>query len=82
MSLIVISVVIIGLMSDFTNGFRDTANAMATSIAKGALRRKVAVVLAGILKLVGAFLSVASYRAGVARHSALGYSACSHWRYL
>jgi PiT family inorganic phosphate transporter len=45
-------------MFDFTNGFHDTANAMATSIATGALRPKVAVLLAGILNLVGAFLSV------------------------
>ena len=44
---------------DFTNGFHDTANAMATSIATGALRPKVAVLLAGVLNLVGAFLSVA-----------------------
>nr|WP_302470899.1 inorganic phosphate transporter [Corynebacterium faecium] len=44
---------------DFTNGFHDTANAMATSIATGALKPKVAVALAGILNLIGAFLSVA-----------------------
>jgi PiT family inorganic phosphate transporter len=40
------------------SGFHDTANAMATSIATGALRPKVAVLLAGALNLVGAFLSV------------------------
>nr|WP_245168003.1 inorganic phosphate transporter [Corynebacterium coyleae] len=44
---------------DFTNGFHDTANAMATSIATGALKPKTAVALAGILNLIGAFLSVA-----------------------
>nr|WP_269810332.1 inorganic phosphate transporter [Kineosporia rhizophila] len=43
---------------DFTNGFHDTANAMATSIATGALTPKVAVALSGALNLVGAFLSV------------------------
>ena len=43
---------------DFTNGFHDTANAMATSIASRALRPRAAVVLSGILNLVGAFLSV------------------------
>jgi PiT family inorganic phosphate transporter len=58
MSVIVIAVVITALLFDFTNGFHDTANAMATSIATGALRPKVAVILAGILNLVGAFLSV------------------------
>ncbi|GAA3395168.1 inorganic phosphate transporter [Cryptosporangium minutisporangium] len=51
-------VVITALAFDFTNGFHDTANAMATSIATGALRPKTAVTLAGILNLIGAFLSV------------------------
>ena len=51
-------VVVAALGFDFTNGFHDTANAMATSIATGALRPKVAVALAGVLNLVGAFLSV------------------------
>lgn len=46
------------LAFDFTNGFHDTGNAMATSIATGALKPKTAVILAGILNLVGAFLSV------------------------
>jgi len=46
------------LIFDFTNGFHDTANAMATSIATGALRPRVAVAIAGCLNLVGAFLSV------------------------
>ncbi len=46
------------LAFDFTNGFHDTGNAMATSIATQALRPKVAVLLAGVLNLVGAFLSV------------------------
>src|SRR5215204_1697181 len=57
-SLIVIVVVIAALVFDFTNGFHDTANAMATSIATGALRPKTAVAIAGCLNLVGAFLSV------------------------
>jgi PiT family inorganic phosphate transporter len=51
-------VVVTALGFDFTNGFHDTANAMATSIATGALRPKVAVLLSGILNLIGAFLSV------------------------
>jgi inorganic phosphate transporter, PiT family len=59
MSVIVIAVIVTALIFDFTNGFHDTANAMATSIATGALRPKVAVVLAGVLNLIGAFLSVA-----------------------
>jgi len=58
LSVIVIAVVITALVFDFTNGFHDTANAMATSIATGALRPKVAVAIAAVLNLVGAFLSV------------------------
>jgi inorganic phosphate transporter, PiT family len=54
----VILVVVVALGFDFTNGFHDTGNAMATSIATGALRPKVAVALAALLNLVGAFLSV------------------------
>src|SRR4051794_14816824 len=43
---------------DFTNGFHDTANAMATTIATGALRRRLAVAIAAILNFVGAFTSL------------------------
>ena len=50
-------VIVLALFFDFTNGFHDTANAMATPIATGALKPKVAVLLAAILNLVGAFLS-------------------------
>jgi PiT family inorganic phosphate transporter len=50
-------VIVTALAFDFTNGFHDTANAMATSIATGALRPKVAVLIAGVLNIVGAFLS-------------------------
>jgi PiT family inorganic phosphate transporter len=57
-SLIVVVVVVTALVFDFTNGFHDTANAMATSIATGALRPRTAVALAGCLNVLGAFLSV------------------------
>ena len=57
-SLIVVVVVVTALAFDFTNGFHDTANAMATSIATGALRPKTAVTLAACLNVLGAFLSV------------------------
>jgi PiT family inorganic phosphate transporter len=52
-------VVITALGFDFTNGFHDTGNAMATSIATKALEPRVAVALSGVLNLVGAFLSLA-----------------------
>ncbi|HVK44325.1 MAG TPA: inorganic phosphate transporter [Micropruina sp.] len=51
-------VVVTALAFDFTNGFHDTANAMAASIATKALTPKVAVVLCASLNLVGALLSV------------------------
>ena len=51
-------VVVTALVFDFTNGFHDTANAMATSIATKALKPKTAVTLSAILNLIGAFLSV------------------------
>ena len=56
---LLIIVVITALAFDFTNGFHDTGNAMATSIASGALSPKVAVTMSAILNLVGAFLSTA-----------------------
>ncbi|WP_049942622.1 inorganic phosphate transporter [Gordonia sp. KTR9] len=56
--LILVLLVITALGFDFTNGFHDTGNAMATSIATGALKPKVAVGLSAVLNLVGAFLSV------------------------
>src|SRR5205085_3202983 len=56
---ILVLVVITALAFDFTNGFHDTGNAMATSIATGALPPRVAVALSGVLNLVGAFLSLA-----------------------
>jgi inorganic phosphate transporter, PiT family len=59
MDVIVLVVIITALAFDFTNGFHDTANAMATSIATGALKPKAAVAISGALNLVGAFLSVA-----------------------
>ena len=56
-ALIVLLVIALALFFDFTNGFHDTANAMATPIATGALKPRAAVLLAAVLNLVGAFLS-------------------------
>ncbi len=56
-TLIVVLVIVLALIFDFTNGFHDTANAMATPIATGAMRPRVAVTVAAILNLIGAFLS-------------------------
>src|SRR3954447_186155 len=54
---IVVLVCVTALAFDFTNGFHDSANAMATSVATGALRPKIAVLIAAVLNLVGALLS-------------------------
>ncbi|MET8676218.1 inorganic phosphate transporter [Streptomyces sp. NPDC004647] len=51
-------VIITALVFDFTNGFHDTANAMATTISTGALRPKTAVAMSAGLNLIGAFLSI------------------------
>src|SRR3954449_10148637 len=55
---IVVLVIAAALGFDFTNGFHDTANAMATTIATGALPPRVAVALAAILNFAGAFISL------------------------
>ena len=54
---VVICVIAVALTFDFTNGFHDSANAMAGPIATGALAPRQAVLLAGILNVVGACLS-------------------------
>ena len=53
-------VIVVGtaLFFDYTNGFHDTANAMATTIATRALKPRLAVALASILNFAGAFISV------------------------
>ena len=47
------------LAFDFTNGFHDTANAVATSISTRAMGPRTAVTMAAVLNFVGAFLSLA-----------------------
>jgi len=56
--IILVLVVVTALGFDFTNGFHDTANAMATTIATGALKPKVAVTIAAVLNFIGAFISL------------------------
>jgi inorganic phosphate transporter, PiT family len=56
---IVVIVVATALAFDFTNGFHDTANVVATSISTRAMAPRIAVGLAAILNFVGAFISLA-----------------------
>jgi inorganic phosphate transporter, PiT family len=51
-------VVLIALSFDFTNGFHDTANVVASSISTHALAPKRAIAMASILNFVGAFISL------------------------
>ena len=56
--LILVIVVGTALAFDFTNGFHDTANVVATSISTGAARPQVAIGMAALLNFVGAFISI------------------------
>jgi inorganic phosphate transporter, PiT family len=56
--LLLVVVIVSALAFDFTNGFHDTANAMATSIATKALSPKLAVTLCALLNFAGAFISI------------------------
>jgi len=56
--LVLVIVVVAALAFDFTNGFHDTANVVATSISTRAMAPKIAVGYAAILNFVGAFLSL------------------------
>ena len=57
-TLLLAIVVTVALAFDFTNGFHDTANAIAPTIATGALTPRTAVALSSLFNLVGAFLSL------------------------
>ncbi|HJV29589.1 MAG TPA: inorganic phosphate transporter, partial [Gaiellaceae bacterium] len=58
MDLTLVAVIAVALFFDFTNGFHDAANAIATSVSTRALSPRVAVVFAAILNFVGALVSV------------------------
>jgi PiT family inorganic phosphate transporter len=53
---IVIAVVVVALSFDYTNGFHDAANAIATSISTRALTPRIALTLAAVMNFVGALL--------------------------
>jgi PiT family inorganic phosphate transporter len=56
---LLVVVIVVALGFDFTNGFHDTANAVATSISTRALSPRVAVAVASVANLVGAFVTTA-----------------------
>src|SRR5689334_12987249 len=55
---ILVIVVVTALAFDFTNGFHDTANAIATSVSTRAMSPKFAVALSAVLNFAGAFISL------------------------
>src|SRR2546429_3496582 len=56
---LLVVVVLVALGFDFTNGFHDTANAVATSVSTRALSPRLAVLIAAIANLAGAFVTTA-----------------------
>jgi inorganic phosphate transporter, PiT family len=56
---LLVLVVVIALGFDFTNGFHDTANAVATSVGTRAVTPRIAVLIAAIANLAGAFVTTA-----------------------
>jgi PiT family inorganic phosphate transporter len=56
--LTLVAVVVVALFFDFTNGFHDTANAIATSVSTRAVSPRLAVVGAAMLNFAGAFVSL------------------------
>ena len=57
--LALVAVVVVALFFDFTNGFHDTANSIATSVSTRALSPRAAVLSAAVLNVLGAFVSLA-----------------------
>ena len=53
---LILAVVVVALVFDYTNGFHDAANAIATSVSTRALTPRVALVMAALMNLIGAFL--------------------------
>lgn len=53
---IIVAVVVVALVFDYTNGFHDAANAIATSVSTGALTPRIALGMAAVMNFVGAFL--------------------------
>ena len=70
-------VVATALAFDFTNGFHDTANAVATSISTRALAPRTAVAIAAVLNFAGAFISLEVAATGRGAVDAVRSTRCS-----
>ena len=58
-TVLLVVVIVVALGFDFTNGFHDTANAVATSVSTRALSPRLAVLIAALANLAGAFVTTA-----------------------
>jgi len=63
--LLLLITILIALGFDFTNGFHDTANAIATSVSTRALSPRMAVLISSVLNLAGAIVTVVFFQAKV-----------------
>lgn len=55
--ILLLAIIVLALVFDYTNGFHDTANAIATAVSTRAIPPRVAVLMAAILSFVGALVS-------------------------
>src|SRR5207248_5144219 len=65
LEVLLVAAVLVAVGFDFTNGFHDTANAIATSVSTRALTPRQAVLLSAVLNLVGALVTVIFFQAKV-----------------
>jgi inorganic phosphate transporter, PiT family len=65
LEVLLVAAIVVAVGFDFTNGFHDTANAIATSVSTRALTPRQAVVLSAVLNLVGALVTVIFFQAKV-----------------
>ena len=63
--LLLLVTILIAIGFDFTNGFHDTANAIATSVSTRALSPRLAVLISSVLNLAGAIITVVFFQAKV-----------------
>jgi PiT family inorganic phosphate transporter len=73
-------VILVALAFDFTNGFHDTGSAVAPTVATGALKPRMALILSSCLNLVGAFLSLkvaATVASGIVQQGQILLPVCS-----
>jgi len=59
---VAIVLIIVALGFDFTNGFHDSSNSIATSVSTRAIPLKVALVMAALLNFVGAYIGAVTGR--------------------